>query len=326
MNQLLSIAAGLTLQATLWLSPTAHAQPNPMPTVALMCVTVCDNLFWDAFRQSLKALGREEGKNLRFVTQAAGGDTSKYPSGIRTLIQANPDVIVVSNNHAVFEAKAATTKIPIVVIAAHDVTGTGLVKSLRRPGGNITGQDTLAPTLDAKRVEMLKEMLPRARRLALLHNPTDQGFEAHFKSVELGAKAKGLTIERVEVRTAEDFDGAFAKLAKSRPDVVLTMGDSLTFAHQKRIAEALANLRIPGVYEFSFFVEAGGLISYGPSLKSLYASSARFVAKILDGTKPSDLPVEYPTLFELVVNRKTANTLGITIPYTIMVRAERVIE
>jgi len=280
----------------------------------------------DAFLQGMRDLGYVEGQNLAIEYQLAAGQLQRLPEMAANLVRLKVDIIVAGTSLAALPAKKATTTIPIVVLASHDGIGTGLFASLARPGGNITGIESLAPDIDAKRIEFLKGVLPKISRLALLYTPTDPGSERHVGNANDAARALSSTVSKVEVRTPADFDVAFAALLRDRPDAVLVVTDALTFLARKRIIDFGTEHGIPMIFEFKEFVELGGLLSYGPSLGDIWRRGAHYVDKILKGAKPDDLPVEQPTKFELVINVKTAKALGLTVPPSLLAVADEIIE
>jgi putative ABC transport system substrate-binding protein len=242
------------------------------------------------------------------------------------LVALPVDVIVAVTNVAAFPAKQATRDIPIVVVAAHDAVGSGLVASLSRPGGNVTGSDSLAPGLDAKRLELLKQLLPAIGRVAVLYNPVDAAMRLHLGWINSAAEKLRLKILVFEVRQPTELESVFRALAQEHPDAVLTLTESLTYSHREAICAFATRQRLPGVFELKEFAYAGGLLSYGPDLHEMYRRAANYVDKILKGAKPADLPIEQPTKFELVINMKTAKALGLTIPQSLLLRADEVIE
>src|SRR5215471_6967635 len=280
----------------------------------------------DAFLQGMRDLGYVEGQNLAIEYQLAAGQLQRLPEMAANLVRLKVDIIVAGTSLAALPAKKATTTIPIVVLASHDGIGTGLFASLARPGGNITGIESLAPDIDAKRIEFLKGVLPKISRLALLYTPTDPGSERHVGNANDAARALSSSVSKVEVRTPDDFDVAFAALLRDRPDAVLVVTDALTFLARKRIVDFSTEHGIPMIFEFKEFVELGGLLSYGPSLGEIWRRGAHYVDKILKGAKPDDLPVEQPTKFELAINLRTANALGLAVPPSLLAVADEVIE
>ncbi len=280
---------------------------------------------WEGLWQGLRELGWIEGQNLVVERRFAEGRFDRLPDLAAELVRLKVDVIVAGTNRAAFPAKHATSTIPIVGVAVHDAVGTGLVASLARPGGNITGVESMAPELDAKRLELLREISPKISSVAILYNPGDPAMQLHRRYTEAAAKTLSITVRTLEVREPQDFDGVFALLAKERPDALLVFTDPFIFRHRKPIVEFTFKNRLPAVYEFKEFVDLGGLTAYGPSLKGMGHRAATLVDKILKGAKPGDLPVEQPTKFDLVINLGTAKALGLTIPPSVLARADEVI-
>jgi putative ABC transport system substrate-binding protein len=280
-----------------------------------------------AFRDGLRELGYVEGKNLQLEVRWGEGKLERLPTLADELVQAKVDVIVAGTSPAVVAARQATQTIPIVMPVSSDPVGDGLVASLARPGGNITGLSLMAPELGQKRLQLLQETFPKvSRAVAVLWNPAYVGMRARFEQAQVAAPAAGLTLRSVEVRDTHELDVAFEAIIREHPDGLLLLADPFTFSQRARIVEFGAEQRLPVIYESSEFVDVGGLISYGPNLNDMYRRSATYVDKILRGAKPADLPIEQPTKFELVINMRAAKALGITFPESILLRANRVIE
>ena len=278
------------------------------------------------FVDELRSLGYVEGQNVSIEFQFAAGKVDRLPDMVADYVHRKIDIIVAATSLAAIPAKKATTTIPIIGLGVHDGIGAGLWTSLARPGGNVTGLEALAPEIDAKRVEILKGILPHLSRMTVLYNPDVPGSVAHLEYVMAAAKVVGTAVLVVEVRSPVEFDGAFAAIQSNRPDAVLVVTDPLTFQERKRIDSFATEHRIPMVYEFKEFLQQGGLVSYGPSLGGMWRRGAHYVDKVLKGAKPADLPVEQPTKFELVINLKTAKALGLTVPSSLLARADEVIE
>ena len=241
-------------------------------------------------------------------------------------MRINVDVIVGRGTLGPLAAKRATSTIPIVMAGSGDPLGSGLVASLARPGGNVTGMSLMVPDLGGKRLELLKELLPRLARVAVLWDAANPYPAIVFKETQAAAQALAIDVQSLEVRAADDFDGVFEVARKQRPDALITVEDPLTFNYQKRIADfALVN-QLPSLHGVREFVVAGRLLSYGANVADLYRRAASYVDKILKGAKPADLPVQQPTKFELVINLQTAKTLGLTVPPMLLARADEVIE
>jgi ABC-type uncharacterized transport system substrate-binding protein len=283
--------------------------------------------FFDAFRQGMRDLGYVEGRNVQIEVRSADGRLDRLPALAKELVNLNVDVIVAVASPSVIAAKEATRSIPIVMPLSSDPVGDGIVASLARPGGNVTGFSVMAPELGDKRLQILKDLFARPiGPLAVLWNPAYVGMKARFRQTERAAPAIGLGVRSVEVRDSLELELALKNLDQNRPDALLLMADPLTLSQRIRIVEFAAQERLPAIYESSQFVDAGGLISYGPNANDLFRRAAGYVDRILRGAKPADLPIEQPSKFELVINMKTAKSLGITIPPKILMQADRVIE
>jgi len=267
-----------------------------------------------------------EGRTAVFEIRYTEGRTEQFPAFASELIALHVDILVAISTPAIAAAKKATTTIPTVMVRASDPVGAGLVASLAHPGGNITGLSLLAPELSAKRLDLLTQALSPLARVAVLWNFDNEGMALRFREVQAASRVLGVSIQSVGVRTPADFDGAFATMTKERPDALLVMADTVTIGQRKRTADFAASRRIPAIYEVRDFVDVGGLMSYGIDLVDHSRRAASFVDKILKGAKPADLPVEQPTKFELVINLKTAKALGLTIPHSLLLRADHVIE
>jgi putative ABC transport system substrate-binding protein len=280
----------------------------------------------DALRQGLRDLGYVEGRTIRIETRWADGNYDRLPKLARELIGLNPELIVSAGGPPVARAlKSATTTIPVVFITGSAVAA-GIVSNMARPGGNVTGFEILAEELDIKRLELIKEILPKAERVAVLWNPGNVEAQLQRQPLETAAQAQGLRLRFVEARLPGELDVAFTAMARERTDVVLVSADPMFTSEYRRLVELAARRRLPAVYPFRSFAESGGLVSYGTDLFAMYRSAAMYVDKILSGAKPGDLPVQQPTKFELVINIKTAKALGVTIPPTALLRADHVLE
>jgi putative tryptophan/tyrosine transport system substrate-binding protein len=280
----------------------------------------------DSFRQGLRDLGYVEGRNIRLEYRWADNREDQYPALVADLIRLKVDIIYTSSTPAVLVAKQATKTVPIVFPVSSDPVSVRIVDSLARPGGNATGLSSLASDLWPKRMELLKETFPKVSQLAMLWNSSNPGMKVRAKETLASAGALGVTVQDRGVPDLDGLESVFATLSKDRPDALLTMVDPFTRFHLKRILEFAAKNRLPAMYEDRMFVEAGGLFSYGPWIAELFRRSGTYVDKILKGANPADLPVEQPTKFELFINLKTANELGVTIPPHVLARADRVIK
>ena len=283
----------------------------------------------DAFRQGLRDLGYVEGRNLVIEYRSAEGKVERLPALAAELVALKVDIILAPARVHVLAAKQATRTLPIVFATAADPVGSGLVTSLARPGGNVTGLSILAPALVGKRLELLTQALPGVSRVAVLWQPgghderTDNDI---LKEAGVAARVLGVRLQFVEVRGPADFDRAFSDMTKARAGAMAVLGSAILNNERRRLVDLAAKNRLPAVYVGREFVDAGGLMAYGPNLADLYRRAATYVDNILKGAKPGDLPVEQPTKFELVINLKTAKVLGLTIPSSRLGRADQVIE
>ena len=281
----------------------------------------------DAFRQGLRELGWVEGQNIVIDYRYAEDRVDRLPDLAAELVRLKVDLIVSAGTQGVTAARNATETIPIVMIAVRDPVGTGLIASLARPGGNVTGVSGYAGLeMVAKQLELLKETVPKIRRVAILSNPTNAYHKLAIREANVAARSLGVQLQLLEARGPNEFDGAFAAMARERVGALLVLSDAMLSSHRTRLADLAARSRLPAAYGVRESVEAGGLMSYGPSFLDLYRRSAAYVDKILKGAKPADLPVEQPTKFELVINLKTAKALGLTIPQSLLQRADEVIQ
>jgi putative tryptophan/tyrosine transport system substrate-binding protein len=280
-----------------------------------------------AFLRTLRELGWIEGQNLIIEYRWAEGNVERLPALAAELVRHKVDVIVAPAGSAALAAKNATSSIPIVMIFASDPVEMGLVASLRRPGGNITGTTfTPGPEIFGKQLQILKEAVPHASRVAVLSNPADPSFALQVRQVEATARSLGIRLQHVEARGPEEFDSAFAAMARERADALLVTGTSTFLAHRTRLAELAVKGRLPTMHSFRESVEAGGLMAYAVNMADFVGRSAVYVDKILKGAKPADLPIEQPTKFELIINLKAAKALGITVPQALVLRADEVIQ
>ena len=280
----------------------------------------------EAFFQRLRELGYAEGQNLTTERRYSEGRAERFPEFTAEPVRLKVDIIVVSTTPAALAVKRTTGTIPVVFPTAIDPVGAGVVASLARPGGNITGLTTQAPELAAKRLQLLKEVVPRLSRVAVLWNAANPANARLWTESQDAARTLGLTLQSEEVRGPTDFERVFAAMARQRPDALLLIVDSLTIQHGSQIVEFVTRNRIPSMLEAPELAAAGGLMAYAASPSDLWSRAASYVDKILKGAKLADLPVEQPTKFELVINLKTAKALGLTIPPSLLLRADQVIE
>ncbi len=282
--------------------------------------------FIGGFPQGMRERGYVEGRNLAIEWRFADGDLARLPALAAELVQLKVDAIVASGPQAISAAQKATSTIPIVMGAPGDPVIQGFVASLARPGGNTTGATINAGDIYAKRLEMLLEISPKLARVALLMNPANGAHVAALASVQAAAQKTKVTIVPVEARTSQDIDAAFAIIKRERAGAILTQPDAIFNAHMRQIADLALNQRLPLITGIREYVDAGCLMSYGASFRDNFHRAAYYVDRIFKGAKPADLPVEQPTRFELFINGKTAKALGLKIPYSLLITAEKVIE
>jgi putative tryptophan/tyrosine transport system substrate-binding protein len=304
----------------------AHTQEQKRYTLAHFSAgPVSPPELWAVFVESLRDLGLVEGKNVTFERRYADDKLDRLPELAAELVRLNVDVIVTVGTLAPLAAKQATKTIPIVMVNAGDPLGSGLVDSLARPGGNVTGMSLMAPDLGAKRLELLKEVLPQVSNVGILWNAANPYTALVFKETERAASLLGVRLQSIEVRSLNDIEAAL-RSANQGIGALIIVEDPMTFGHHKRISDIAASNHLPAIYGMRENVASGGLMSYGTNNADLYRRAAGYVDKILKGAKPADLPVQQPTKFELVINLKTAKALGLDIPPTLLARADEVIE
>src|SRR6516225_7810888 len=278
------------------------------------------------FLLGMRDLGYREGRQFTMEDRNAEGHFDRLPALAAELVRLPVDILVVGGEASIRAAKHATDKIPIVMALAADPVGSGVVPSLARPGGNITGMSGLAVDLAGKRVELLKELVPRAARVVVLWNSDNQSKVIEWRDTEIAARSVGLTLRSVEVRAPEELNGAFTATLREKPDALITFTESLTLAFRQQIGSFALSNRLPMISELREFSVEGGLAAYGTSRPDLWRRSASYVDKIMRGANPGDLPVEQPTRFELVINLRTAKSLGVTIPETLLATADELIQ
>jgi putative ABC transport system substrate-binding protein len=281
---------------------------------------------FDAFVHGLRGLGYVEGKNLLLDWRSAEGQNERLPALAVELVQAKSDVLVATGTNATLAALKATSLIPIVMIGVADPVGNGLVKSLARPGGNATGVSNLIGETSSKVLEFLLAMVPKLRRVAVLANPTNDSHVVVLKQVEAAMQKRGVKYLPVQARNAQEIESAFAAMTRQNAKAVIVPLDPHFQVQKNQIVELAAKHRLPSIAMYSEYVEGGGLMSYGPNRPEYFRRAAVYVDKILKGAKPADLPVEQATTFELFINRKTARALGLTIPQSLLISADKVIE
>ncbi len=306
----------------------AEAQQGAViPRIGVLTLSVATSTpTYQAFLQGLRDQGYVEGQNMAIEFRFADGRPDRLREMAAELVRTKIDVFVTESVLAAREAKNATGTIPIVTAIHGDPVGAGLAASLTRPGGNVTGLSLLAPELSGKRLQLLKEIHPKATRVAIIWNATNVAASRYLAESRSAARSLGLQIQAVEVRDPSDLDTAFETIAAARPSACMTLPDGMLLANATRIVDFAARVRVPALFPDQEFATAGGLMAYGPSLAETFRRAATYVVKILKGAKPADLPIQQPTKFDLVINLKTAKALGLTIPQSLLQRADQVIE
>jgi len=319
-----------TLTGGLLAAPLAAEgqQAGRVPRIGYLGTRTPSDFGLDAFRQGLRELGWVEDQNIVIDYRFAEGKFDRLPDLAAELVRLKVDILVTHSTPGAAAGKNATETIPIVMIAVGDPVGLGLIASLARPGGNATGLSFSIVGLEiiGKQLELLKETVPKIRRMAILSNAANPTKPLAIRDVNVAARSLGVQLQLLEAGGPNEFDSAFAAMAKDRVGALLVVADSMFVFHRTRLSDLAARSRLPAVYGWREHVEAGGLMSYGPSLRDLFRRAATYVDKILKGAKPADLPVEQPTKFEVVINLRTAKALGLTIPQSLLLRADQVIE
>ena len=309
-------------------SPAEAQQPKKVPRIGYLGATSAssESLRHEAFRQGLREVGYIEGQNITIEYRYAEGKLDRLPALAAELVALKVDVIVTGGPQATRPAKKATATIPIVMAFDSDPVGNGFVASLARPGGNVTGLSALSPEISGKQLELLKEIVPTLSRVAVLGNSAEPANALVLREVELAAGAFGVKLQHLDVLGPKDIETAFRAASKGRADAVLVLLSPVVISHRTQLVEIALKSRLPAIYFRPEFVEDGGLMSYATSFADLSRRAATYVDKILKGAKPADLPVEQPTKFELVINLKTAKQIGLTIPQSVLYRADKVIK
>jgi putative ABC transport system substrate-binding protein len=303
-------------------------QPTKIPRIGYLNASSASSASSriEAFRRGLRELGYVEGKNIVIEYRFAEGNLDRLRQLTAELVQINVDIIVSGGPTVTRPAKEATSTIPIVMGFDDDPVGSGFVASLARPGGNITGLSTLAPEISGKQLEILKEIVSRLSRVAVLGSSTRSGTSLSLKEMELAAGAFKVQIQYLDIQDPKDIETAFGAASKGRADAILVLGSPVLNLRRTQIADLAVKNRMPGVYAQPEYMDAGGLMYYGASFTDIFRRAATYVDKILKGAKPADLPVEQPTKFEFIINLKAAKQIGLTIPPNVLVRADRVIK
>jgi ABC-type uncharacterized transport system substrate-binding protein len=321
-TRILRLAFGLLILV----APFAQAgQPAKVPRIGYLSLGPGPSPRTEALQQGLRDLGYVEGQNIAIDYRWADGKLDRLKEAAAELVRSQVAIIVTGGPQATRVAKETTTTIPIVMAVDYDPVGAGFAASLARPGGNITGMSALTPELNGKRLELLKATVPRLNRVALLWNSAEPNAAASLRETQAAARVLGLELQSLEVRAPQNLEAAFRVARKGRASALTVLTDPVTLYHRDQLTELAAKYSLPAIYSERLFAEAGGLMSYGASDRDLHRQVAVYVEKILKGAKPSDLPVEQPTKFELVVNLKTAKALGLTIPQSVLIRADEVI-
>jgi putative tryptophan/tyrosine transport system substrate-binding protein len=282
--------------------------------------------FFGALREGLAALGYAEGKNVAFEQRWAQRDPERYSALVAELVQHRVDVIVAGNLESAAAAKAGAVSIPIVITAGGDPLRSGLVQSLAHPGGNVTGMSEVIPDLAPKLLELLNDLIPKLSTVAVLWNPANPSYAPTRGELEAAARGRRIRLQSVEAGRPQEIESGIAAISRDRPGGLVVYVTPITQSYRARLIDFAARQRLPAIYSAREFVDDGGLLSYGPNHRELFRRAATFVDKILRGARPADLPIEQPTRFELVVNLKTAKALGLTIPPSVLARADQVIE
>jgi putative tryptophan/tyrosine transport system substrate-binding protein len=285
-----------------------------------------DNALPASLREELERFGYREGKNVTYTARWAESRKARLPDLAVELVSLQVDVIVTFGSTAAAAAKQATSTIPVVMALSGDPVGVGIIESLARPGGNVTGMTDNATALSAKRLEILKEAIPTASHIAVLWNASDQAMMLRYREIDRAAEVLGVSVQPLGVREPDEFDQALAAMDRRAPDAIFMVTDALTNLNRKRVLYYAEAHRIPAMFEYASLVREGGLVSYGPSQDDMFRQTAVYIDKILRGAKPGELPVEQPTRYYLAFNLKTAKALGLTIPQSLLLRADEVIE
>jgi putative ABC transport system substrate-binding protein len=314
--------------ATVWSLDVRAQQTGRIPRIGFIgnSTAALEANLVGPFREGLRELGYEEGHNLVLEFRWAEGKYDRFPALIAELLAAKVDVLVTAGTPATLAVKKATSTVPLVFIAVGDPVGTGVAPSLARPGGNLAGLSSMSPDLEGKRLGLLQEVVPKLSHVAFLLNPANAFHTVSMRQARVAAQPLGIKLQPLEVRNSEDLDGAFASVVKEKPDALLILADRVFLQNRKRMMEFAIQQRLPSVNAYRELVEAGGLMSYGPSYEDIHRRAAGYVDKILKGAKPAELPIEQPNKFTLLINLKAAKALGLEITPTLLARADEVIE
>ena len=308
--------------------PLAASAQSKTPRIGFMgnSTAALEANLVDAFREGLRELGYEEGRNIVIEYRWANGKYDHFPVLVAELIAAKVEVIVTAGTPAALAVKNATTTVPLVMVAVGDPVGTGLVPSLARPGANLTGLSSVAPDLEGKRLQLLREVVPALSHVAMFINSLNPFHVSSMRQARAAAQTMGIKLQLHDIRKSEDLDDAFAAIRKERPDALLILADRVFLHNRERIVDFANEQRLPNVNAYKELVEVGGLMSYGPSYEDMHKRAAIYVDKILKGAKPADLPIEQPSKFTFIVNLKAAKALGVTVPSQLLGLADELID
>jgi putative tryptophan/tyrosine transport system substrate-binding protein len=314
--------------ALAWPLPLRAQQAGKIPRIGFLgnSTEALEANLVGPFREGLREHGYQEGRNIVVEYRWADGNYERFPALIAELLAAKVDLIVTAGTPASLAVKKATTTLPLVMVAVGDPVGTGLVPSLARPGGNLTGLSSIAPDLEGKRLELLREVVPGLAHVGVFFNPANLFHTVSMPLARKAAEALKIKLQPLSVSTSQDLDGAFAAILKEKPDALLVLADRVYLHERKRMMDFALQHRLPNANAHKEMVGAGGLMSYGPSYEDMHRRAADYVDKILKGAKPGDLPIEQPTKFDLMINLKTAKALGLVLPPSIQLRADEVVE
>jgi putative tryptophan/tyrosine transport system substrate-binding protein len=308
--------------------PLAASAQSKIPRIGFMgnSTAALEANLVDAFREGLREHGYEEGRNIVIEYRWADGKYDQFPALVAELIAAKVDAIVTAGTPAALAVKRATTTVPLVMVAVGDPVGTGLVSSLARPGDNLTGLSSIAPDLEGKRLQLLREVVPALSHVAMFINSLNPFHVSSMNQARAAAQAMGIKLQLHDIRKSEDLDDAFATIRKERPDALLILADRVFLHNRERMMDFTKEQRLPNVNAYKELVEVGGLMSYGPSYEDMHKRAAIYIDKILKGAKPADLPIEQPSKFTFIVNLKAAKALGVTVPSQLLGLADQLIE
>jgi putative ABC transport system substrate-binding protein len=314
--------------ALAWPLPLRAQQAGKIPRIGFMgnSTEALEANLIGPFREGLREHGYQDGRNIVVEYRWAEGKYDRFPALVAELLAAKVDLIVTAGTPASLAVKKATTTVPLVMVAVGDPVGTGLVPSLARPGGNLTGLSSIAPDLEGKRLELLREVVPGLAHVGVFHNPANLFHTVSMPLARKAAEALNIKLQPLSVSASQDLDGAFAAILKEKPDALLVLADRVYLHERKRMMDFALQQRLPNANAHKEMVDAGGLMSYGPSYEDMHRRAAEYVDKILKGAKPGDIPIEQPTKFDLKVNLKTAKALGLVLPPSIQLRADEVVE